>query len=61
MQDIYFGLSLVAILLICRWYIANDGKGQNDGNVGVFAIKRPKAPPEPDASLPWKRQFRRSK
>ena len=43
MNSLYYGLALIAILIIIRWYIANDGKGQNDGTIGLLAIKSPNA------------------
>jgi hypothetical protein len=61
LNSIYYGLALVAILLIMRWYILNDGKGQNDGSMGFLAMTKSKPPQPPSAkpSTPAKRSFRR--
>lgn len=60
LNSIYFGLSLVAILLIVHWYILNDGKGQNDGTKGFLAIRRTRPKPAPKPPVGGKRSFRRN-
>jgi hypothetical protein len=57
MNSLYYGLALIAILIIIGWYIANDGNGQNDGSRGLLALRKPTVRPTPVAST--KRSFRR--
>ena len=59
MNSIYYGLAIVAMLLIVRWYIANDGNGQNDGSVGFLAMSTGKPQEAPAAPRGAKRSFRR--
>ena len=60
MNSLYFGLSLVAICLVLRWYITNDGKSQNDGSIGLFAMNLGKPVPSSSQETPAKtRSFRR--
>ena len=56
MDSIYYGLALLAILLIIRWYITNDGKGQDDGSLGFLALKSSELPA---GKLQSRRSFRR--
>jgi hypothetical protein len=58
MNSLYYGLALIAILLIIHWYVINDGKGQDDGTLGFLATKRP-APPAEQPKPGAKRSFRR--
>lgn len=58
-NSIYFGLALVALLMILRWYVTNDGNGQNDGSIGFLAMKSPKAPPRTIPASTLKKRFRR--
>jgi hypothetical protein len=60
MNSIYYGLALLAILLIVHWYVINDGKGQDDGSLGFLAVKKSLPPAKPDRpQTPGKRSFRR--
>jgi hypothetical protein len=59
LNSLHYGLALIAILLILRWYIISDGDGQNDGWRGLLAMKRNQAKPPPPAPQPGKRSFRR--
>ena len=62
MNSFYYGLSLFAFLLILYWYVRNDAQGQDDGSIGLLAMKsdKPKVEAEPP-SIPGKRSFRRKK
>lgn len=60
MNSFYYGLSLIAILLIMHWYVTNDGKGQDDGSLGFLATKAPNPPAQPaETKSTTKRSFRR--
>jgi hypothetical protein len=59
MNSIHFGLALIAILIILHWYIQNDGSGQNDGSVGLLAMKTGKPKAAAPAAPGKKRLFRR--
>lgn len=60
MNSFHYGLALLAILIIMRWYITSDETGRDDGSAGLLAMKsdkpKPVAPPSPPSS---KRSFRR--
>jgi len=61
MNSIYYGLALIAILVIIQWYIVNDRGSQSDGSIGILAI-RSKTPS--DISNPAqsaKKNFRRKR
>jgi hypothetical protein len=59
MNSFLFGLALIGVIILLRWYILNDGDGQNDGFSGLLAMtsEKPKAPPPAPSST--KRLFRR--
>lgn len=59
MNSLLYGLALAAMLLIMRWYIENDGNGQNDGSIGLLAMKTGNPKAAPPASSSAKRSFRR--
>ena len=62
MNSLLFGLALVGILIILRWYVENDGQGQNDGRVGLLAMTSANAdapPAAPAPANPHRRSFRR--
>jgi hypothetical protein len=59
MNSIYFGLALIAILVIVHWYVINDGTGQNDGSIGFLAMKPSKPPVATALRSPLKKRFRR--
>ncbi len=61
LNSLLFGLALAAMLLIIRWYIDNDGDGQNDGSIGFLAMKTGKEKAPPSAPSSAKRSFRRKR
>jgi len=58
-NSIYFGVALVALLMILRWYVINDDSGKNDGSIGFLAMKPPKSPPRTIPASTLKKRFRR--
>ena len=61
LNSLLYGLALVAVLLILRFYIENDGAGQNDGSIGLLAMKTGKEKAPPPAPAAGKRSFRRKR
>jgi len=61
LNSLLYGLALIAIVLIMRWYIENDGNGQNDGSIGLLAMKTGKEKAPPPAPSSAKRSFRRKR
>ena len=59
MNSLLYGLALIAMVLIMRWYIDNDGAGQNDGSAGLLAMLTGKPKPPASTGSPTKRSFRR--
>jgi len=59
MNSFFYGLGLIAILVIIHWYVANDGMSQNDGSVGFLAMKPVKPRDIPTGSSSAKKSFRR--
>ena len=54
MNSFHYGLALIAMLVIMHWYITNDGKGQNDGSIGLMAMTLAKVRAATAAALPKK-------
>jgi hypothetical protein len=61
LNSLLYGLAIIAVLLILRWYIENDGAGQNDGSIGLLAMKTGKEKAAPPAPPMAKRSFRRKR
>jgi hypothetical protein len=59
MNSLYFGLCLLAIIVIIHWCVLNDGQGQNDGSKGVLAMRPTRLPPKSKPLKRDKRSFRR--
>ena len=61
MNSLYFGLALVALLMIIRWYVINEEKVQKDGSIGFLAIKSGKLPVQATRQPTAKTRFRRQR
>lgn len=59
MSGAWFGLSVVAIILIMRWYAANERGDTNDGSRGILAFKAPDTSQDEHARA-QSRNFQRS-
>jgi hypothetical protein len=60
LNSLLYGLALIGVILILRFYIDNDGAGQNDGSVGLLAMLTAKGKNSSAASQPSsRRSFRR--
>lgn len=61
LNSLLYGLAMIAMLLILRFYMDNDGAGQNDGSIGLLAMKTGKEKAAPPAPSTGKRSFRRKR
>jgi hypothetical protein len=61
MNSLYFGLALVALLMIVRWYVINDGTAQKDGSIGFLAMKPGRLPVQATAQQSAKTRFRKQR
>ena len=41
MQGLYYVLTIVAIFIVIRWYIANESSTTNGRTKGILAMKEP--------------------
>ena len=44
MSGIYYALSILAVFVVIRWFIANDKIGSNEPTTGLLAIRHPGKP-----------------
>lgn len=58
MNSLLYGLALLGVVIVLQWYVQNDGDGQDDGSVGLLAMKS-QAPKEVAVAPSRKRSFRR--
>ncbi|HEX4272147.1 MAG TPA: hypothetical protein VHZ32_12200, partial [Rhizomicrobium sp.] len=60
LNSLLYGLALLGVVFILRFYIDNDGNGQNDGYTGLLAMLAPKGKNSaPVSQQSSKRSFRR--
>jgi hypothetical protein len=59
MNSFLFGLALIGVVIILQWYLQNDSQDQNDGSIGLLALKSDKPKESAATPLSKKRTFRR--
>ncbi|HUZ72213.1 MAG TPA: hypothetical protein VMU87_04450 [Stellaceae bacterium] len=42
-QGLYYLLTIIAIGVVMRWYIRNDGIGPGDRTTGILSMDRPRS------------------
>lgn len=56
MQGIYFGLAIVGVLIIIRWFLANDHLKGDDATTGLLAMRMPSKKEQKKAEIRRKRR-----